>query len=48
MQALQLLQLYEEQQDEKNQNFITSLKKHSKLVNTRLTLKQTSITDYFT
>lgn len=48
IQALQLLQLYEEQQDEGDQNFIAGVKKHAKLVNTRLTLKQTSITSYFT
>ena len=48
IQILQLLQLYDEQQNKKNQDFITNMKKHFKFVNTRLIFKQTLITNYFT
>lgn len=43
-----MLQLYKEQQNEENRNFIACFKKHKKFVNTRKNLKQTAITNYFT
>ena len=48
IQALHTLQLYEEQQNEGNRNFLTCIKKHEKLMYSRRVLKQTSITSYFT
>lgn len=48
IQALRTLQLYEEQQDQGDQDFLICIKKHEKLITSRRILKQSSITNYFT